>query len=269
MFIQSQFPHSHRHSDFRDHSIPISLETDFSERMDRSYLSVRAQFAICLGLLEQMIQNFMGEEMLPSSVSFGRASAHCLNPVHDFLARPKRRIPESPRPPFHSLRSGEVSRANSDQVSTTHGVQVRPLHQSNSVSCGQASVAMAVNALTGKSLSDRDVNRKYGFSLLHALRSESGQSGFHWRDAGNFSRSKWSTLERKLNREKTPVLIGLSGPRFSPSGRGHIVTLLSVQGDRVQYADPADGKIKFTTRRAIESAPPHPDGKFLFVADRL
>jgi hypothetical protein len=127
---------------------------------------------------------------------------------------------------------------------------------------------MAVNALTGKSLTDRDINRKYGFSLLQALNGESKSQGYSWRDGGNFKRQSWPLLEKKLNGDKTPVLMGLNGPNFSRSGRGHIVTLLSVEGDKVRYADPADGKIKVTTKRAIETAPPHPDGKFMFYAAR-
>ena len=148
------------------------------------------------------------------------------------------------------------------------GASVKPLAQSNSVSCGQTSVAMAVNSLTGKSLNDKDINRRYGFGLLAALNGESRGSGYSWRDGGNFSAGKWSLLEKKLNKEKTPVLIGLNGPQFSPSGRGHIVTLLSVDGKKVRYADPADGKIKTTTRQAIERAPSHPDGKFIFYANK-
>lgn len=148
------------------------------------------------------------------------------------------------------------------------GAKVKPLRQSNSVSCGQTSVAMAVNSLTGKSLTDADIARKHGFSLLSALNSESKASGFRWRDGGNFKAKDWATLEKKLNKERTPVIMGLNGPTFSPSGRGHIVTLLSVDGDRVRYADPADGKIKTTTRQVIERSPGHPQGKFFFYAAR-
>lgn len=148
------------------------------------------------------------------------------------------------------------------------GATVKPLAQSNSVSCGQTSVAMSVNALTGKRLTDGDIDRKYGFGLLSALNGESRGSGYSWRDGGNFSAKNWPALEKRLNKERTPVLIGLSGPTFSPSGRGHIVTLLSIDGEKVRYADPADGKVKTTTRRAIEQAPPHPDGKFFFYASK-
>ncbi len=143
-------------------------------------------------------------------------------------------------------------------------VNLKPLAQSNSVSCGQTSVAMSINALTGKKLTDRDIQKRYGFSLLQALNAESRGSGYSWKDGGNLTRNSWGVLEQKINKKGTPVLIGLNGPNFSPSGRGHIVTLIGIDGDKVTYADPADGKVKTTTRRTIEQAPPHPDGKFLF-----
>ena len=62
------------------------------------------------------------------------------------------------------------------------------------------------------------------------------------------------------------MIMGLNGPEFSPSGRGHIVTLLSIEGDQVRYADPADGTIKTTTKQAIQNAPGHPQGKFFFYS---
>jgi hypothetical protein len=148
------------------------------------------------------------------------------------------------------------------------GATVRPLCQSNRSSCGQTSVAMGVNSLTGKRLTDRDIHNRYGFGLLQALNCESKSAGYRWHDGGNFSRKNWAALEKRLNKERTPVLMGLNGPSFSPSGRGHIVTLLSIDGQKVRYADPADGTIKVTTRRAIEQARPHPDGKFFFYAAR-
>lgn len=148
------------------------------------------------------------------------------------------------------------------------GASVKPLMQGNSVSCGQTSVAMAVNSLTGQHLTDRDIARKHGFNLLGALNAESRGSGYSWKDGGDFNPKQWPLLQRKLNQEKTPVLIGLNGPNFSKSGRGHIVTLLSINGDQVRYADPADGTVKRTSRQAIEAAPAHPDGKFIFYAQK-
>jgi hypothetical protein len=127
---------------------------------------------------------------------------------------------------------------------------------------------MGINALTGKTLTDRDIDAGYGFQLLRALNEECKKVGYRWRDGGNFTPKCWPALEKRLNKERTPVLIGLNGPTFSPSGRGHIVTLLSIDGQKVRYADPADGRIKVTSRKAIEQAPPHRDGKFFFYAAR-
>jgi hypothetical protein len=168
--------------------------------------------------------------------------------------------PSSPRP--------VVSPAPARPARPVCGARVIPLRQSNGSSCGQASVAMSVNCLTGKKLSDKDIARRYGFGLLTALNAESKGTGYRWVDGGDFTKKSWAVLEKRLNSEGTPVLIGLNGPLFSPSGRGHIVTLLSIEGNKVRYADPADGRIKTTTRQAIEQAPRHPDGKFMFYAVR-
>ncbi len=146
---------------------------------------------------------------------------------------------------------------------------VQPLAQSNGVSCGQTSVAMCINSLTGKSMTDMDVDQKYGFGLLNALKSESASSGFDWRDNGNLNASTWSLIDQKVNQEKLPVIVALNGPEFSPSGRGHIVTIVKTEGDTVTYADPADGSLKTTSKYNMQTAPSHPDGNFVFVADRL
>ncbi|HEY4000615.1 MAG TPA: papain-like cysteine protease family protein [Candidatus Xenobia bacterium] len=145
---------------------------------------------------------------------------------------------------------------------------VNPLAQSNSISCGQTSVAMAVNALTGKNLRDTDINARYGFGLLNALNGETNGKGFQWRDAGELNPTAWATIDQKVNQEHTPVIVGLNGPEFSPSGHGHIVTIIHTDGENVTYADPATGTVKTTTKNAMNTAPPHPDGKFLFVCDR-
>lgn len=145
--------------------------------------------------------------------------------------------------------------------------EVVPLAQSNSISCGQTSVAMAVNSLKGTSLRDTDIHRRYGFGLLGALNAESASVGVKWKDAGNFSAPKWPVIEGAL-KQRMPVVIGLNGPEFSPTGRGHIVTIVAIEGDKVSFADPAKGVIRETSRRNIERAPAHPHGKFLFVPSR-
>lgn len=152
--------------------------------------------------------------------------------------------------------------------SAPKGAKVTPLTQSNSISCGQTSVAMAVNSVTGKSLTDSDIAKGYGLSLLTALNTESRSSGVSWADGGDLDSKSWPLLEKKLNQEEMPVLLGLNGPEFSSSGNGHIVTLMSIEGDKVRYADPADGTIKTTTKSNIESAPGHPDGKFIYYPSR-
>jgi hypothetical protein len=146
---------------------------------------------------------------------------------------------------------------------------VQPLAQSNGISCGQTSVAMCINSLTGQSLTDVDVDQKYGFGLLNALKSESAKAGYDWSDKGNLTADSWATIDRKVNQEKLPVVVALNGPEFSPSGRGHIVTIVKTEGDTVTFADPATGTLRTTTKQSMQNAPSHPDGNFVFVADRL
>lgn len=56
-----------------------------------------------------------------------------------------------------------------------------------------------------------------------------------------------------------------NGPKFSPSGRGHIVTIVGIEGDRVRFADPAHGKIRETTKDEIHRSPSYPQGCFIFL----
>jgi peptidase C39-like protein len=149
------------------------------------------------------------------------------------------------------------------------GASVTPLAQSNSVSCGQTSVAMCLNSITGANLNDMNIDQHYGFQLLKALKTESRSAGFDWQDRGNITNDSWSFIDKKVNQEGLPVIVALNGPEFSPSGRGHIVTITKTTADTVTYADPADGKIKTTNKSNMVNAPSHPDGNFLFVADRV
>ena len=229
---------------------------------DSSMFSARARMFMLMNAFSGMMQGFQGHNPLSMQPPrFGRpGGVGSFGPTRCFFGPTPRRQPAESRP--------TKAHTPTPTINASAGASVKPLAQSNSVSCGQTSVAMAVNSLTGKSLNDKDINKRYGFGLLSALNGESRGSGYSWRDGGNFTAGKWGLLEKKLNKEKTPVLIGLNGPKFSPSGRGHIVTLLSVNGNNVKYADPADGKIKTTTRQAIERAPSHPDGKFIFYANK-
>lgn len=235
--------------------------------LDGSMFSSQARLFMMMSALSDMFAGFDATMSMPAQPGFGMPGRGLLGPNQCLLGPTWGPSPSQDSSPTPARVTGP-SKATPASLQAAQGVAVKPQAQSNSVSCGQTSVAMAVNSLTGKSLTDRDINRKYGFSLLNALNSESKSAGYRWKDAGNFRKAQWPTLEKKLNQDKTPVIIGLNGPQFSSSGRGHIVTLLSVSGNSVRYADPADGKIKTTTRQAIESAPPHPNGKFVFYANR-
>lgn len=142
--------------------------------------------------------------------------------------------------------------------------KVRPLAQSNGVSCGQCSVAMAANLLTGSKLDDQDISRAFGFGLLEALQSLC--PNHRWWDSGNLSADDWPRIQRGLE-QGCPAIVGLNGPLFSPSGRGHIVLIVGLQGELVEFADPAYGRIRACKRRDMEEARPHPQGKFLFLCE--
>ena len=148
-------------------------------------------------------------------------------------------------------------------------LEVTPIAQRASHSSGQASVAGAINFLTGKNLDDDDINDKYGYELLRALREECAPAGMNWVDGGEIGPAKWELLERKILSEHTPVVLALNGPEFSVNGRGHIVLLCGLDGDKVTFADPATGTIRTTTRQNINHAPQHPDGNFIFYAERM
>ena len=148
-------------------------------------------------------------------------------------------------------------------------IEIQGQVQGESYSSGQCSVAMAVNYLTGKELRDCDINATYGFALLEALKTECQFAGYDWRDAGDLQPSSWKLIESKLLQERTPVILALNGPEYSPNGRGEIVLLTDIQGETVHYIHPVDGRQHTTTRAEIEASPPFPDGKFIFVAEAL
>lgn len=268
MHIQPQFTSFDAFYQFRRRTIEqqrFSPPNWLPGQLDSSMLSSRADFFLMMNTFSSLMQGFNGRYSMPmyQPPLFGIPGRNPeFGPRQCTFGPPA----QAATPPTPEPVSARVTSPPKNLASV--GARVRPLAQSNGSSCGQASVAMAVNSLTGKSLNDRDINGRYGFGLLSALNGESRSSGYQWRDGGNFNANKWPLLEKKLNQEKTPVIIGLNGPQFSPSGRGHIVTLLSVNGNNVRYADPADGTIKTTTRQAIERAPSHPDGKFIFYASK-
>lgn len=141
---------------------------------------------------------------------------------------------------------------------------VRPEKQPDRSACGQTSVAMTLRYLTGKPWTASQVASRYGYGLKTALQQETSSLGLTWKDR-NFSPRLWGTIEEKLKLGR-PVIMGLNGPDFSPSGRGHIITLTGIQGDTVSFVDPASGKQRQLPRSAFEKAPGHPQGKFVFYA---
>lgn len=146
------------------------------------------------------------------------------------------------------------------------------LAQSNGVSCGQTSAAAAINFITGKSLDDRAFDARYGFSLLGGLNAETKGAGVTWSDAGNLGPQNADAMRAKIQgalAQGLPVVIGLNGPEFSPSGRGHIVTITGLSPDgTVTFMDPNGGRTRTTRWENMVGAPSHPDGNFVFVPSR-
>jgi flagellar basal-body rod protein FlgC len=141
---------------------------------------------------------------------------------------------------------------------------VKPLIQSNGVSCGPTSVAMCLNSLTGSNLTDQDVDRHYGFQLLKALKQESKPAGYDWRDAGDLGHELIPQIEDALG-QGLPVIIAVNGAPFSPSGRGTIITIVKSDHEDVTYVDTRTGEFAQTTWTVLYRADGHPDGQFVFL----
>lgn len=145
-------------------------------------------------------------------------------------------------------------------------VTVIPQHYPDS--CGQTSVAMAINTLKGlagtKAWDDDDVHNKYGYGLLAALKGETGKD---W-TSPDFSPALWDLIEYNLDCGY-PVLFAANGPDFSASGHGHVLLIYQLQGKgregKVYFADPNRGVVTVRTRAQCEDAPPHPQGKWLML----
>ncbi|MBN9415970.1 MAG: hypothetical protein J0I12_11065 [Candidatus Eremiobacteraeota bacterium] len=148
-------------------------------------------------------------------------------------------------------------------VSVQNKVKVQPQHHADS--CGQTSAAMAINALTGKSLTDDSFHARYGYELLKGLRKEC--PGWEWWDAGDISADQWDDVERCLQAGGVPIGAG-NGPGFS-SGAGHIMCIVALKGDKVVVADPNGGYFRTVTRQQWENAARHPQGNFLFLCKRI
>ena len=167
----------------------------------------------------------------------------------------------SPQP---EAKPDSVQRTTAPKRRKAKPLGVVPEKQPDGSACGQTSVAMTLRYLTGKPWTASQVANKYGYGLRDALQQETSGLGLSWKDR-NFSPKLWGTIEEKLKLGR-PVIMGLNGPDFSPSGRGHIVTLTGIQGDTVTFLDPASGKQRQLPRSAFENAPGHPQGKFVFYA---
>lgn len=180
-----------------------------------------------------------------------KLSLNMENPLEENIPTPTAAPPTDPK----AQKANEVMEGVKSSLT--------PIKQHTDIGCGQASAAAAINSLENKKMTSQEFEQKYGFNLLSGLNQESEMHS--WRDAGDFAPTMWDEIEKK-SKQGIPTIIGLNGPEFSPSGRGHIVAIDRVEGDTVSYMDPADGSKRTTTRKAVEQAPAHPDGKFVFSA---
>lgn len=135
-------------------------------------------------------------------------------------------------------------------------------------SCGQTSVAMAINTIMGytgsKMWDDNTVHNKYGYDLERALDTE---TGLNW-SSPDFTPNSWDLIEHNLDCGY-PVLFAANGPLFSKSGHGHVLLIYQLKGTgpngQVFFADPNKGVVTERTRKECEDAPPHPQGKWLML----
>lgn len=170
-------------------------------------------------------------------------------------------ITRNPVPSF----GGGPSVAELHQGTASLVERVVPFAQGDYDNCGRTSVAMAVNAITGSNLTDWDIQE--GGSLLGELNKFTADSGYQWTDA-NLNADNWSFIEQSV-KDGAPVVVGLNGPEFSPSGHGHIVTIVGIEGDKVFFADPAIGEIRETTRMNMLNAEQYPQGNFIMFPRRM
>jgi len=136
-------------------------------------------------------------------------------------------------------------------------IQLKPLKQSNGVSCGQTSVAMLINYFTGKNVDDVWVDQKYGFSLMYALETETNKKFLDL-----------NLTSSNLSSAVCPFILGAGYP-LSSTGRGHIVAIESISGDSVTYCDPADGQRKTKSSSYFLNCEQYPQGSFIFSLPSL
>jgi len=149
------------------------------------------------------------------------------------------------------------------KVSVQKYIKIQAQHTSKS--CGQTCVAMVINYLgkLKKPADDYWVDRYYGYNLLGALNDNCG--GKKWADVGNFKSSMWDAISHNLSKGLPGAIVGLNGPEFSPSGYGHILMIVSIDGNSVGLADPNGGVWRTVTKQLIETCPAHTEGKFVFM----
>jgi len=136
--------------------------------------------------------------------------------------------------------------------------------QHTSKSCGQTCVAMAISLLGNiGQVDDTWVDQHFGFGLLDALNSKTPQ---HWVDAGNFTPGMWAKIEANL-RKGYPSILFLNGPDWSPSGYGHIVLVIAINGEDVGIADPNRGRLRSVKKHDIETAPQHTQGNAVLMVE--
>lgn len=149
-----------------------------------------------------------------------------------------------------------------EKASVQGKVVIQAQHRSDS--CGQTCVAMVITLLGEDGpVDDNWVDQHFGFALLGALNRCTPP---HWVDAGNFAPSMWPKIEANL-RKGYPSIVFLNGPDWSPSGYGHIVLIVSVNGDDLGVIDPNGGVLRAVKKRAIETAPQHTSGNAVLMVE--
>ena len=147
---------------------------------------------------------------------------------------------------------------------------LKPVRQQDATSCGLTSIAMitnAVNAKTGtgaRPITDQDLRAENGGGtgfLPDVMNRHLKGTGFRATNE-DWSSNSWNLIDQSL-KAGNPVMISTNG-EFSATGFGHYIALTKVEGDRVQYADPADGQLKWTTKQTLDAQPPHSvDGRWM------
>lgn len=186
----------------------------------------------------------------------------------DGIAGPEtlRKLDEAPRAPRPSVPVTRPSQGSSS-ASGVSGL-IRPIVQQDGTSCGLTSVAMIANAANAKAgtgarpIDDQDLRRENGGGtgfLPDVLNGHLRGTGFRATNE-DWSGGSWDAIEKSLQ-SGNPVMVSTNG-EFSASGYGHYIVLTKMEGNRVQYADPADGQMKWTTRETLDAQPAHTDGRW-------